>query len=124
MVSTSGTVFVYYSLRDEKGIPLFTDVAERTGRRVFRQEDCQTLDPAVLAITSDQKMIFAAPSMVNFLDRYSEACPAGQRHLLIHAHEAHEAIRSMSFWFHDFWEERYVSIEDCCIESVPQKFDQ
>ena len=124
MESTSGTVFIYYSPRDEKGISLFTDAAERTGRRVFRREDCQTIDPSALASTLDKKMIFAAPSMTDFLNRYLEACPAGQRHLLIHAHEVHEAIRSMSFIFHDFWEERHVSIADCCMESGPQKFDQ
>lgn len=124
MKSTSGTVFLYCALKDEQSISFITNAAERTGRRLFRWEDCQTLDPAVLASTSDKKMIFAAPSMMDFLDRYLEACSAGQRHLLIHAHEAHEAIRSMSFWFHDFWEERHISIEDCCIESVPQKSDQ
>lgn len=121
--STSGTLFLSCSLKEEQSISFITSAAEHTGRRLFRREDCQTLDPAVLASTSDKKMIFAAPFMMDFLDRYLEACPAGQQHLLIHAHEAHEAIRSMSFLFHDFWEERHVNIEDCCIETAPQKFD-
>ena len=120
MESTNGTVFVYYSLRDEQSISLFTDAAERTGRRVFRREDCQNLDPAVLASSSDRKMIFAVPAMMDFLDRYLEACPTGQCHLLIHAREVQEAIRSMNFVFHDFWEERHVSIKDFCPECGPQ----
>lgn len=114
MESISGTVFLYCSLEDEESISFFTSAAEHTGRRL-RREDCQALDPAALASTSDKNVIFAAPSMMDFLDRYLGACPAGQRHLLIHAHEAHEAIRSMSFVFHDFWEERNVSMEDFCV---------
>lgn len=120
MGAVSGTVFLYYALRDEKSVSLFTDVAERTGRRVFRREDCRNLDPAALADSSDRKMIFAVPAMMDFLDRYLEACPAGQQHLLIYAHEAKEAICSMSFVFYDFWEERHVSIEDFCPECGPQ----
>lgn len=123
MESISGTVFLYCSLKDEESISFFASAAEHTGRRLLRREDCQALDPAVLASTPDKKVIFAAPSMMDFLDRYLEACPAGQRHLLIHAHEAYEAIRSMSFVFHDFWEERHVSIENLCMEAEPQKFD-
>lgn len=123
MESISGTVFLYCSLKDEESISFFTSAAEHTGRRLLRREDCQALDPAALASTSDKNAIFAAPSMMDFLDRYLEACPAGQRHLLIHMHEAHEAIRSMSFVFHDFWEERHVNIENLCIEAEPQKFD-
>ena len=115
MESISGTVFLYCSRKDEESISFFTSAAEHTGRRMLRREDCQALDPAALASTSDKNAIFAAPSMMDFLNRYLEACPAGQRHLLIHAHEAHEAIRSMSFVFHDFWEERHVSIEDLCM---------
>ena len=115
MGSVSGTVFLYCSLKDEKSISFFTSAAEHTGRRLLRREDCQALDPAALASTSDKNVIFAAPSMMDFLDRYLEACPAGQRHLLIHVHEPHEAIRSMSFVFHDFWEERHVSMEDFCM---------
>ena len=115
MESISGTVFLYCSRKDEESISFFTSAAEHTGRRMLRREDCQALDPAALASTSDKNAIFAAPSMMDFLDRYLEACPAGQRHLLIHAHEAHEAIRSMSFVFHDFWEERHVRIEDLCM---------
>ena len=118
MESISGTVFLYCSLKDEESISFFTNAAEHTGRRLLRREDCQALDPAALASTSDKNVIFAAPSMMDFLDRYLEACPAGQRHLLIHAHEA---IRSMSLVFHDFWEERHVSIEDLCMETGPQK---
>ena len=120
MGAVSGTVFVYYVLRDEKSVSLFTDAAERTGRRVFRREDCQNLDPAVLARSSDRKMIFVAPAMMDFLDRYLEARPTDHRHSLIHAREVQEAIRSMSFVFHDFWEERHVSIEDFCPECGPQ----
>ena len=116
MGSISGTVFLYCSLKDEKSVSFITRAAEHTGRRWLRREDCQALDPAALASTSDKNVIFAAPSMMDFLDRYLEACPAGQRHLLIHAHEAHEAIRSMSFVFHDFWEERHVRMEDLCME--------
>ena len=115
MGSISGTVFLYCSLKDEKSISFFTSAAEHTGRKLLCREDCQALDPAALASTSDKNVIFAAPSMMDFLDRYLKACPAGQRHLLIHAHEAHEAIRSMSFVFHDFWEERHVRMEDLCI---------
>ena len=115
MESISGTVFLYCSLKDEKSISFFTSAAKHTGRWLFRREDCQALDPAALASTSDKNMIFAAPSMMDFLNRYLEACPAGQRHLLIHAHEAHEAIRSMSFVFHDFWEKRHVRMEDLCM---------
>ena len=115
MESISGTVFLYCSRKDEESISFFTSAAEHTGRRVLRREDCQALDPAALASTSDKNAIFAAPSMMDFLNRYLEACPAGQRHLLIHAHEAHEAIRSMSFVFHDFWEERHVRMEDLCM---------
>ena len=115
MESISGTVFLYCSRKDEESISFFTSAAEHTGRRMLRREDCQALDPAALASTSDKNAIFAAPSMMDFLNRYLEACPAGQRHLLIHAHEAHEAIRSMSFVFHDFWEERHVSMEDFCM---------
>ena len=115
MESISGTVFLYCSLKDEESISFFTSAAEHTGRRMLRREDCQALDPAALASTPDKKVIFIAPSMMDFLDRYLEACPAGQRHLLIHAHEAHEAIRSMSFVFHDFWEERHVRMEDLCM---------
>ena len=115
MESISGTVFLYCSRKDEESISFFTSAAEHTGRRMLRREDCQALDPAALASTSDKNAIFAAPSMMDFLNRYLEACPAGQRHLLIHAHEAHEAIRSMSFVFHDFWEERHVRIEDLCM---------
>ena len=115
MESISGTVFLYCTLKDEKSISFFSSAAEHTGRRPFRREDCQALDPAALASTSDKNVIFAAPSMMDFLDRYLEACPAGQRHLLIHAHEPHEAIRSMSFVFHDFWEERHVRMEDVCM---------
>lgn len=115
MESINGTVFLYCSLKDEESIFLFTSAAKHTGRRLFLWEDCQTLNPAALAKTSDKKMIFVTPSMMDFLDRYLEACPAGQRHLLIHAHEAHEAIRSMSFVFHDFWEERHVRMEDLCM---------
>ena len=115
MESISGTVFLYCSRKDEESISFFTSAAEHTGRRMLRREDCQALDPAALASTPDKKVIFIAPSMMDFLDRYLEACPAGQRHLLIHAHEAHEAIRSMSFVFHDFWEERHVRIEDLCM---------
>lgn len=114
MGSISGTVFLYCSFKDEKSISFFTNAAEHTERRLLRREDCQALDPAALASTSDKNVIFVAPSMMDFLDRYLEACPAGQRHLLIHAHEAHEAIRSMSFVFHDFWEERHVRMEDFC----------
>ena len=121
MESISGTVFLYCSLKDEESISFFTNAAEHTGRRLLRREDCQALNPVALASTSDKNVIFAAPSMMDFLDRYLEACPAGQRHLLIHAHEPHEAIRSMSFVFHDFWEERHVSIEDLCMETGPQK---
>lgn len=121
MESISGTVFLYCSLKDEESISFFTNAAEHTGRRLLRREDCQALNPVALASTSDKNVIFAAPSMMDFLDRYLEACPAGQRHLLIHAHEAHEAIRSMSLVFHDFWEERHVSIEDLCMETGPQK---
>lgn len=115
MESISGTVFLYCSLEDEKSTSFFASAAEHTGRLLLRREDCQALDPAVLASTSDKKVIFAAPSMMDFLDRYLEACPGGQRHLLIHVHEAHEAIRSMSFVFHDFWEERHVRMEDLCM---------
>ena len=118
MGSISGTVFLYCSFKDEKSISFFTNAAEHTGRQLLRREDCQALDPAALASTSDKNAIFVVPSMMDFLDRYLEACPAGQRHLLIHiheAHEAHEAIRSMSFVFHDFWEERHVSMEDFCM---------
>ena len=115
MESISGTVFLYCSRKDEESISFFTSAAEHTGRRMLRREDCQALDPAALASTPDKKVIFIAPSMMDFLDRYLEACPAGQRHLLIHAHEAHEAIRSMSFVFHDFWEERHVRMEDLCM---------
>ena len=115
MESISGTVFLYCSRKDEESISFFTSAAEHTGRRMLRREDCQALDPAALASTSDKNAIFAAPSMMDFLNRYLEACPAGQRHLLIHAHEAHEAIRSMSFVFHDFWEERHVRMEDLCM---------
>ncbi len=115
MESASGTVFLYCSRKDEESISLFTSAAEHTGRRLLRREDCQALGPAVLASTSDKNAIFAAPSMMGFLNRYLEACPAKQRHLLIHAHAAHEAIRSMSLVFHDFWEERQVRIEDFCI---------
>ena len=115
MGSVSGTVFLYCSLKDEKSISFFTSAAEHTGRRMLRREDCQALAPAALASTSDKNAIFAVPSMMDFLNRYLEACPAGQRHLLIYAHEAHEAIRSMSFVFHDFWEERHVRIEDLCM---------
>lgn len=118
--AVSGTVFVYYALRDEKSVSLFTDAAERTGRQVFRREDCQNLDPAILADSSDRKMIFAVPAMMDFLDGYLEACPTDQRHLLIHAREAQEAIRSMSFVFRDFWEERHISIENFCMERKPQ----
>lgn len=123
MESISGTVFLYCPRNDEKSISFFASAAEHTGRRLLRREDCQALDPAALASTSDKNVIFAAPSMMDFLDRYLEGCPPGQRHLLIHTHEAHEAIRSMSFVFHDFWEERHVSIEDFCMEAKPQKFD-
>lgn len=123
MESTSGTVFLYCPLKDEKTISFFTSAAEHTGRSLLRREDCQALEPAALASTSDKNVIFAAPSMMDFLDRYLEACPGGQRHLLIHAHETHEAIRSMSFVFHDFWEERHVSIADLCMETGPQKLD-
>lgn len=115
MVSTSGTVFLYCSRKDEESTSFFTSAAEHAGRKLLHREDCQALDPAALASTSDKNVIFAAPSMMDFLDKYLEACPAGQRHLLIHAHEAHEAIRSMSFVFHDFWEERHVSMEDLCM---------
>ena len=120
MGAVSGTLFVYCALRDEKRVSLFADAAERAGRRVFRREDCRNLDPAALASSSDRKMIFAVPAMMDFLNRYLEACPIGQRHILIHAREAQEAIRSMSFVFHDFWEERHVSIEDFCPECGPQ----
>lgn len=123
MESISGTVFLYCSLKDEESISFFTNAAEHTGRRLLCREDCQALNLVALASTSDKNVIFATPSMMDFLDRYLEACPAGQRHLLIHMHEAHEAIRSMSFVFHDFWEERHVSIENLCIEAEPQKFD-
>ena len=123
MGAVSGTVFLYCALRDEKSVSLFTDVAERTGRRVYRREDCRNLDPAVLADSSDRKMIFAVPAMMDFLDGYLKACPTDQRHLLIHAREAQEAIRSMSFVFHDFWEERQVSIADCCMGSGPRESD-
>ena len=116
MESISGTVFLYCSRKDEESISFFTSAAEHTGRRMLRREDCQALDPAALASTSDKNAIFAAPSMMDFLNRYLEACPAGQRHLLIHAHEPHEAICSMSFVFHDFWEERHVRMEDLCME--------
>lgn len=112
MASVSGTVFLYCSPKDEETISRFTSAAEHTGRRLYRREDCQGLDPEALAEQSAQNVIFAAPSMLDFLDRYLEACPAQQRHLLLHAHAAREAIRSMSFVFHDFWEERHVSIED------------
>ena len=115
MGSISGTVFLYCSLKDEKSISFFTSAAEHTGRRLLRREDCQALDPAALASTSDKNVIFAAPSMMDILDRYLKACPAGQRHLLVHAHGPHEAICSMSFVFHDFWEERHVSMEDFCM---------
>ena len=115
MGSISGTVFLYCSLKDEKSISFFTSAAEHTGRKLLCREDCQALDPAALASTSDKNVIFAAPSMMDILDRYLKACPAGQRHLLIHAHEPHGAICSMSFVFHDFWEERHVSMEDFCM---------
>ena len=115
MGSVSGTVFLYCSLKDEKSISFFTSAAEHTGRKLLCREDCQALDPAALASTSDKNVIFAAPSMMDILDRYLKACPAGQRHLLIHAHEPHEAICSMSFVFHDFWEERHVRMEDLCM---------
>jgi len=112
MESTSGTVFLYCSSKDEKSIHSFTQTAERTGRRLFSREDCQTLEPVALASSHDKKAIFVSPSMMDFLDRYLSACPAGQRHLLIHAHRQKEKIRSMSYLFHDFWEERDVNIED------------
>ena len=115
MESISGTVFLYCSFKDKKSISFFTNAVEHTGRQLLRREDCQALDPAALASTSDKNAILVVPSMMDFLDRYLEACPAGQRHLLIHMHEAHEAIRSMSFVFHDFWEERHVRIEDLCM---------
>lgn len=116
MASVSGTVFLYCSPKDAETISRFTSAAEHTGRRLVRREDCQALHPETLAERSAENVIFAAPSMLDFLDRYLEACPAQQRHLLLHVHGAREAIRSMSFVFHDFWEERHVSIEDLCTE--------
>lgn len=77
-----------------------------------------------LAKIPDKKAIFAAPSMMNFLDRYLEGCPAEQQHILIHAHKAHEAIRSMSYLFHDFWKERHIDIVNLCVETGPQNFNQ
>lgn len=122
MESISGTVFLYCTLKDEKNISFFSNAAEHTGRRLLCRAECHALNPAALASTSDKNVIFTAPSMMDFLDRYLNACPAGQRHLLIHAHEAHETIRSMSFVFHDFWEERHVRMKDLCMETEPQKF--
>lgn len=115
--SVGGTVFLYCASGDDAVASLFADAAERTGRRTLRREDCRALDPAALAGTPGKKLIFTAPSMTDFLDRYLEACPGGQRHLLIHARGAREAVRSMSFLFHDFWEERQVTIEDLPVEA-------
>ena len=90
MEYTSGTVFLYCSLKDEKSISFFASAAEHAARRLFLRKDRQALDPVALASISDKKIIFAAPSMMDFLEGYLEACPAEQQHLLIHAHEAHK----------------------------------
>jgi len=110
MDSVSGTVFLYCSPKDEKSMTAFTRVAELTGRRVFSREECQTLDPAVLAVSCGKKAIFVSSSMMDFLDRYLIACPAGQRHLLLCAPRYGE-VPNLSRIFHDFWEEREVGIE-------------
>jgi len=110
MGAISGTVFLYCSPTDEKSVSAFAGAAEHTGRRSFSREDCQTLDPAILAGSPGKKAIFAAPSMMDFLDRYLAACPAGQRHLLLCSRKYGD-IPHMSRIFHDFWEERDVDID-------------
>lgn len=110
MGAISGTVFLYCSPTDEKSVSAFAGAAEHTGRRLFSREDCQTLDPAILAGSPGKKAIFAAPSMMDFLDRYLAVCPAGQRHLLLCSRKYGD-IPHMSRIFHDFWEERDVDID-------------
>ncbi len=110
MESTSGTVFLYCSPKDEKSISAFTSAAEHTGRRTLGQEDCEALEPAALASSSEKKAILVSPSMIDFLDEYLAACPAGQRHLLLCSRKYGD-IPNMSRIFHDFWEERDVDID-------------
>ncbi len=110
MESTSGTVFLYCSPKDEKSISAFTGAAEHTGRRIFSREACQSLEPAALAGSREKKALFVSPSMTDFLDEYLAACPAGQRHLLLCSRKYGD-IPNMSRIFHDFWEERDVDID-------------
>jgi len=111
MEKVSGTVFFYCLSRDEKSVSAFTRAAERTGRRLFRRDDWRELEPEDLAKSSGGKAIFVLPNMMDFLDRYLAACPAGQRHLVIQACREGERC-PMGFPFHDFWEERDVDIEN------------
>ncbi len=37
MRSTSGTVFLFCSFRDEKSVSIFIEAAKHTGRRLFHQ---------------------------------------------------------------------------------------
>ncbi len=110
MGSISGTVFLYCSPKDEKSISAFASAAERTGRRMLGREECQSLEPTALAGSYEKKAILVSPSMIDFLDGYLAACPAGQRHLLLCSRKYGD-IPNMSRSFHDFWEERDVDID-------------
>jgi len=109
MAGHCATVFFYCSPADE--VRVATLVRGEGFAEVFTREACRGMDPAALAESPGQKAIFVRPSMMDFLDRYLEACPAGRRHLLLFSPNYGD-IPYMSRIFHDFWEERGVDMEE------------
>jgi len=105
----SGTIFFYCCPEEEEQIAAIAHTEGLAGRRLFTRKDCQNWNPVMLADSPRQKAILVRPSMIEFLTRYLEACPAGQQHLLLCSRQ-YSDLPYMSRIFHDFWEERDITI--------------
>lgn len=110
MTQTTGTVFLFCHPEDTASLTAFTRAAKEAGRQFVSLSDSQDLEPETLAAQSGRTALQVKASSMGYVDRYLDACPAGQQHFLLCAPE-YDRTPNMSMIFHDFWEERKVAMD-------------
>lgn len=80
-----GTVFLCVSKEDWSRRNSFRQAAARLGLRALDGwELCGECSAEALAKRPGRNVLFVKPSMEQYLGEYLDACPAGERHLLLY----------------------------------------
>lgn len=108
-----GTVFLCCAPGDQERIDTFTRSARAAGRLVknIRTDQVETA-PRVLAEDRGRKTIFVHRTQQEYWNEYLDACPAGERHLLLYSRRLGNGPSPHMSAFLDFWMERDVDIWD------------